>query len=54
VKTLAVRINLLSDERGEWLPRGWNTPEQGGFDGRWQQIFPDERLLDCQEQQRED
>lgn len=31
----------LSDERGEWLPRGWNTSEQGGFDGRWQQIFPD-------------
>ena len=41
----------LSDERGKWLPRGWNTPEQGGFDGRWQQIFPDERLLDCQEQE---
>ena len=40
----------LSDERGEWLPRGWNTPEQGGFDGRWQQIFPDDRELDCQEQ----
>ena len=40
----------LSDERGEWLPRDWSTPERGGFDGRWQQIFSDDRELDCQEQ----
>jgi hypothetical protein len=26
---------------GEWLPVGWHTPEQGGFDGRWVQLFDD-------------
>ncbi|MEA3239820.1 MAG: hypothetical protein U9Q94_08620 [Candidatus Bipolaricaulota bacterium] len=49
MKTPIVRTNSLFDDGGEWLPRGWNTPEQGGFNGRWQQIFPDERVLDCQE-----
>jgi len=36
-----------STEKGEWLPRGWHTPEAGGFDGRWEQVFPDERMIDC-------
>ena len=29
-------------EQGEWLPAGWATPEQNGFDGRWIQLFDDE------------
>jgi hypothetical protein len=28
-------------EYGRWLPAGWNTPEYGGFDGRWEQLFDD-------------
>jgi hypothetical protein len=27
-------------ESGMWLPKGWNTPEGDGFDGRWEQLFP--------------
>jgi len=38
-----------STEKGEWLPRGWHTAEAGGFDGRWEQIFPDERSIECTE-----
>jgi len=26
-------------EAGEWLPEGWHKPENGGFDGRWGQLF---------------
>jgi hypothetical protein len=28
-------------EAGTWLPAGWHTPENGGFDGRWAQLFDD-------------
>jgi hypothetical protein len=30
-----------SATHGRWLPVGWATPEQGGFDGRWMQLYPD-------------
>ncbi|OLR92733.1 hypothetical protein BJP25_20740 [Actinokineospora bangkokensis] len=28
-------------ESGTWLPAGWDRPENGGFDGRWVQLFAD-------------
>ena len=28
-------------ESGRWLPVGWHTEENGGFDGRWVQLFDD-------------
>ncbi len=28
-------------ELGKWLPKGWHTSENRGFDGRWFQLFPD-------------
>lgn len=28
-------------EVGTWLPAQWHTPENGGFDGRWVQLFAD-------------
>jgi len=27
------------EEAGEWLPEGWHKAENGGFDGRWIQLF---------------
>ncbi len=39
---------VRSSEKGEWLPLGWHKAEAGGFDGRWQQIFPDERSMECE------
>jgi hypothetical protein len=29
------------NEIGEWLEGGWYEAENGGFDGRWAQLFPD-------------
>jgi len=28
-------------EYGRWLPSGWHLAANGGFDGRWTQLFPD-------------
>jgi hypothetical protein len=28
-------------ENGAWLPGAWHTPANGGFDGRWVQLFDD-------------
>lgn len=28
-------------ESGIWLPAGWHLPQNGGFDGRWAQLFDD-------------
>lgn len=28
-------------ERGFWLPAGWQLASNGGFDGRWVSLFPD-------------
>ena len=30
-----------STERGQWLRGEWYTPTNGGFDGRWVQLFDD-------------
>lgn len=27
--------------RGDWLPENWHLPDQGGFDGRWIELFPE-------------
>ncbi len=37
----------LVGEAGGWLPAGWHTAEGGGFDGRWVQLFADERVDPC-------
>ena len=37
----------LSGEAGHWLPAGWHTVEGGGFDGRWVQLFADDRADPC-------
>lgn len=29
----------VDSERGFWLPAGWHTAEEDGFDGRWVQLF---------------
>jgi hypothetical protein len=28
-------------EAGKWLPAGWHLPQNGGYDGRWAQIYDD-------------
>ena len=35
------RVLLPEMEKGRWLPEGWHKAENGGFDGRWVQLFPD-------------
>ncbi len=37
----------LSGEAGHWLRQGWHTSEGGGFDGRWVQLFADDRVDPC-------
>lgn len=33
--------NTSNTTHGKWLPVGWHTAAQGGSDGRWIQLFPD-------------
>jgi hypothetical protein len=36
-----VDADSSSRENGQWLRGAWYAPENGGFDGRWVQLFDD-------------
>lgn len=33
-------------EAGVWLPAGWHLPQNGGYDGRWAQVYDDRVNVD--------